>query len=882
MSSSTSHTSHPSLSAENADWRKELDAILEYLTSRAPRILGILRPGDEKSIKALIEEGPLLLDKIQELERLQQGRLDRITRGETLADLDRKVEEGREKIRRTEQDLTSLLHQRMAARDKLEADKEASGRHAQQTRQEDLRLEGMVAALNTRQQRLESREATLTMANETLSQDLQDLAERQEVERQREEENRKKSAKIVRRIDVLADYKETKDREVAELTSRYEALKLEDNDLKTSKKDLEKRAGTLQSQLDTSKVENEQLVKSSNERLTRVTGLDAQIRVIKTKLVNAEASQRQSTNEVAGLKSEVTRLESTIESQNTRLGSVNDRETEVANLTSGLTHLASVILPQKEAEVSNLKAELAHERELAITCKNESASRISGLNMKKLELEGSMKRQNTQLSQLLQEKASLQAVANTSTTEAESTKTQLADAQARIDSLNTAWDDNQILIIKNAELKETAATINQENDDLKARRIDEDNAKRLQDAIISEVEGLRRECDGLRRERDDLEQERNGLQQQRNELQQERVGFQQERDRLQRERDRLQQERNKLQRSVQTLREEARTDAESYNTSLADKDDIIEDLHDSVSSIEKERDDLNDECNRQIEEIDDLKGEVARFSKDNGILVENRRNLRREIDEANANLGRLTARLQSCHCSDETASRKRNHRQMESDGDEASSVGHSDRINRRMGKAPELRFDRNVAGPSIAGHLAEGLARPGRVRSSGQRPITEPASVGQSEGRHDPNPGPSTAPRPNIGHPRQPLVLQYGTKWRIEDVLNKDSIAHPIPDAVLAKLRGQIETWDGGNTATKQRWRKGGDNGERKCAHSVFRKRKSKWENGDSHQACLSCRETRRLCVVAENGRIELLPLRRNQTMCSLGDENYWLEPLTE
>lgn len=878
MSSSTSHTSDLSLSAENADWRKEVDALLEYLTSRAPRILSSLLPANDKSIRALIEEGPLLLDKIQELERLQQGRLDRITRGETLADLDRRVEERQEKVRRLEQDLTSLVHQRMDARDKLKADKEASGRHAQQTRHEDLRLDGRVAALDTRQQQLESREAALAMSNQTLSLDIQDLAKGQEVERQREEENKKKSAKIIRRMDILADYKETKDREVAALTSRCEALELEGNGLKIAKKGLEKRAGNLQSQLDTSNIEKEQLIKSNDERLARVTGLEAQIRVNNVKLVNAEASQRQSTNEVAGLKSVVTRLERTIENQNTMLGSLNDRENEVANLTSGLTHLTSVILPQKQADVSKLKAELARERELATTCKSESASRISGLNMKKLELEGSIHGQNTQLSQLRQEKASLQAVANTSTTEAESAKMQLADAQARIDSLNTAWDDNQILIIKNAELKEAAAALKQENDELIARRINDENAKRLQDTIISEIEGLRQERDGLRRERDDLEQELNGLQQQHNGLQQERDGFQQERDRFQQERNRLQQERDKLQRSVHRLRDEARTDAESYNTSLADKDDIIDDLHGRVTSIEKERDDLNDECNRLFEENEGLTAEVARLSEDNGILVENRQHLRREFDEANANLDRLNARLQSCHCSDETASRKRNHRQMESDGDEASSAGHSDRIVRRMGKASEL----SVAGPSIAGNLVERLAKQGGVSSRWQGLTTEPASVDRSEGRHDLNAGPSTAPRSNIGHPRQPLVLQSGTKWRIEEVLNKDSIAHPIPEAVLAKLRGQIEMWDGGNSAIKQRWRKGGDNGERKCAHSVFRKRKSAWENGDSHQACLNCRETRRLCVVAENGRIELLPLRRDQTSCSLGDENYWLEPMTE
>ena len=242
-------------------------------------------------------------------------------------------------------------------------------------------------------------------------------------------------------------------------------------------------------------------------------------------------------------------------------------------------------------------------------------------------------------------------------------------------------------------------------------------------------------------------------------------------------------------------------------------------------------------------------------------MSRHRDNLLHTADESKAEVERITARLQSCHCEGRRSSSKRPHHEMESERGEASLMSNLQRLVGRLDKAPEWTV--NAAGPSVEGSGS---------RARGQEVTTELNSGAQSQGTEDPDLG----PRPNIGQPRQPLILRHGSKWRIEDVLSKDSTADPIPQDVLTRLRSQIREWDNrGN----RHWRKGSDSWERKCADSVSRKRATAWKDGDSHQACGNCTEARRLCVAVDKGTIELLPLHKDQDTLSMADEGYWLQP---
>lgn len=868
MSSSimrTGTSEHANAAADNVEWRKEVEALQASLASEAKILRLSVPPRGRPACEEIANQAPGIMKKILELERLQQGRLDRIGRGETLEDLDRTIEEVRNELTqqqdaksRLQEEYTLLAHQRIDAQEKLDAIVGASEQREWETRQENLRHDQQAAALDTRQQEVEAREAILITSNQTLSQNLQDLAKR-------EDDNKKKSAKIIRRFDILADYKEHKDREVTELTSRYEALEIENNGLKIAKKELEDRVGPLQSQLETSNKEKEQLVKSNVERSTRLTGLDSQIRVIKTKLTDAEASQRQSMNDVANLESVVTRLEGTVETQNTRLGSLSDTEAQVAKLSSSLTHLSAVILPEKQAEIANLKAELQRERELANTYQNDSAGRISRLNTKRLELEASIRERDAQLSHLRQEKESIHAVATKSTEEADSTKTQLAEAQAKIDSLNTAWNDNHLLLIRNGELEATATTcesehsdidqvrqrildLEQQNEELRGRRIDTDNAKRLQDTVISEYARIRKE-------HEDLEEKNDELEQQRNELQQRHDGLRLECNRLRQERDGIRQARDGLQRTLNELRDQAGTDLDLHIAALAEKERTIEDVRRELESSEKERDELDDECNRKFAENVRLTTEVAHIRDEKAILVKDSEHLLNTANDTNAHLERLTARLQSCHCFDESTSRKRTHDQMDLSGEGASSSGHVGRTQRRLGKTPESRFDLNAAGPSNAGDSSERPVSPGRLGVEDQDD-SNPAGPGMDGARRTMN---TTATRA-LGTANATITPSDGVAFVIlvKDAKLLNFSSDVLPVEVLQTLRRRFRDW---NSRSKFNW----DSVQalllsRSCIEARSDKRKSSWDDGTEY-ACDLCENKRRLCMVVQSaGQVLLLP----------------------
>lgn len=813
---STGEQANPS--GENADWRTDVDELQKFLASEISSLMMSVPPRGRQAFELLGDKAPLILRKLQDWDRLHQGRLDRIDRGEELAVLNRKVEEEKNLIQQLatekyglERDLTSLSHQRMDARDKLAKNIRAANRHEQHTREEDHRLGERAASLDSRQQELESREADLITSNETLNQDLQSLAERREEDRKREQDNKARSSRIAGRLNVLADYQVQKNREVEELTSKLDDLKVQNDGFRDANNALEGQVDTLQNQLDTSVKKNERLVKSN-------------------------------------------------ESLDIRLGTLKDTEAELAKLNAGLTHLSGVVLPEKQAIISTLETKLGDEKKLACESKKDLTRQINDLGTKLQGLEGIIREHKNQLSRVEQEKTSLQAVADKSLTTAEDDYNRLLQDKAGLEAVIHNCELNHSDI---DEIRQQVLDLQKVNAEYRPSKKDFEMSKRLQDKSNVMV--------------------------------------------------------NDLQNEIADLKSQMETDQEMHVTTVAEKDEIIHDMRGRCEAAEDKVENVIEELNRHLEEFNELIEERNKQVEEKDVIVGERgklliivRETREEVDrieginrDLHSQIEVLTAQLHSCRCSGDRISRKRSHGQMEIGGEEASSSQHTAR---RLGKARESPPEINTADRFVelddSFEALDEPARPASLGSTGQDDLDAAGPVDRRGGIYDSNAGPlntgpsnvgpsnaspsnaspsnagpsNIGPLPNIGQPRQPLFLRHGTTWRIEDVLNRHSTAHPIPQAVLTRLRGQIREWDLGTRL----WRNGGDLGERKCAHSYSRKRGTAWKDDNSHQACLECTGARRLCVVAaREGRIELLPLSKDQDTWSIGDEDYWLRPRT-
>lgn len=268
-----------------------------------------------------------------------------------------------------------------------------------------------------------------------------------------------------------------------------------------------------------------------------------------------------------------------------------------------------------------------------------------------------------------------------------------------------------------------------------------------------------------------------------------------------------------------------------------------------VNDQRKEVESFNDECNRLFAERNRLIADHDRRTAERADRMIHRDSLFSTANDATAEIepGR--------------SSHKRTHDEMDAEMEEAPSADESERMARRSGKAPDNTLSRRSQGTKVDPIATQSL---GTLGSRGQGTATE-SSLGVQGGGTD---------ALNIGNARQPPISGPGTQFQIEDVLKKDFTAPPIPQAILTRLRGQIREWD----SSSYPWRKGtGRPSLRRCAHSATRRRATVWKDGDSYQACQHCIEARRLCVVADDGKVELLPFRKAQGTWSIGDEDYWL-----
>lgn len=818
MSQSTSHIAEqPELSAENADWRKEVDDLQKYLASEASKLMRSVPPKSRKAFEDLGELSPILLGKIQDLERLQQGRLDELShcheqwqtalsdRTGELGVLDIRVGEANDKIRQQQSELDvqmQRMRQEEAALDKrqVEADRtftvtKANTTNAEQTlsglAQESSRLETLKLELEAKERYQTSQTLTLAMHNSQLDQDVTDY--------------KVKERKLTR------DQKELKDREA--ILDRWKAY--------TEQRMAEEKAKSQEA------VQDKETLSRANEDLRKQQELLGQ------QFDKASES-----------------LQTLTTSNQSLMQQLDDSQKEGNSLRSGMENMFVAILPEKEVQITNLKAELDREREQATTFQTSSAGRINSLERQKLELESKTREQSNQLSQLRQENSLLQAAVKKSEGEAELAEMKLALAQETIEPLNTAFEENVQLVIKNSEL--TAAVTNltsehsdvtqirlqvldlqRQNAELRPRKIEADRAKSLQDSIIGEVTVLREElgepqpqCDRLRQERDRLRQERNGLRR--------------ERDDLREERDDLQQEREELQLRLQGLEAQVETDLDAQITTIAGKNQTIHHLQDRVDSAEQDLENVHDECNRLFAENIRLTAEVARLNKDLADMAVHRDHLLNTVNETQVELHSLTAQLQSCHCSDETSSRKRTHRQMVAGGEEASPASRSE------GTVPESVVNLDAAGPS-----------------SGEEPVQDPGHEVSSPtvlSTHGTRSLMNTAAPRALGTTNATIVRSESSAFvlSVRDAKLLNFSSDVLPHEVLQALRRRFGDW---NSRPRFNW----DTVQslvwgRSCIEARLDKRKSSWDDGPLY-ACALCERKRRLCMVVESAeRVLLLP----------------------
>lgn len=273
---------------------------------------------------------------------------------------------------------------------------------------------------------------------------------------------------------------------------------------------------------------------------------------------------------------------------------------------------------------------------------------------------------------------------------------------------------------------------------------------------------------------------------------------------------------------------------------------VIEKYNAMKAALQKSRTEQAD-YNRIVKERDTLRDYANEVTQE-------RDGLFREVEQAEVHLERLATQLQSCHCSDGRSSRKRRHEQDESTEDEAQLTDVPERSTRRV----------KATRPNV------GVSAAGASPSDPEGPLDEAIGLSSSRSKR-----PETTTRlDSADQDEQPPVLQPGTQWRIEDVLNEDSTAHPIPPAILTGVRSQIRKWD----RQRATWRAGSIDRLPKCAERFALKRGTQWVNGDSRHACSFCTAHKQLCVAVTNNHIEILPANGGpDSGLGVDDSMYWV-----
>ena len=454
------------------DWFTKVDELQKYLASEAASMMRSVPPSGRQGFQDLANQAPVILGHIQELEKLHQTRQDDADRycdrwrralsdrtGE-LGDLDKKVEQQHVEMERLGREIAVLASQRIDAVNKLAADKESSKRHDQSVLHEDSRLDERSAALDIRDEDLQSQRATLAQANEALNQSHRDLADQQEEERRREQENKKRAGKINRRLDSLANSQNLWEQQIAVLAAQVDELKVDNDGLRDTKLLLETRVATMQQ--------------------------------------------------------EATSVQFNVK----ELSKLRTIEIEKAKLNASVVHLTGVTLPQKEAELNVLKAELAKTKDNTVASENELKSRISKLDAEKMNLQDQCQEQSTQIKELEEDHEFLQMAANDSSSKVQSADEKLTVAEATVGSLEMELDytrkqndglEAEAKKLRLCRIDFDAAKRVQDASNAKIHELEQERDK-IQDASNAKIHELEQERDKTRLDHNKVRQEFEKLQ----------------------------------------------------------------------------------------------------------------------------------------------------------------------------------------------------------------------------------------------------------------------------------------------------------------------------------------------------------------------------------
>lgn len=816
LGTEASPSDHLNVPAEAVDWRKAVEDLHKRLVSGAWELSRDVPPRSRKDLEKIADQGPAILNNILDLEKLQQDRLDEISqchekwqkaltdRTGELGDLDKKFAEVNDKVRQQRSDFDRQV-QCMSQNETM---------------------------LNLRQAEAD-RAFALTKANTTLAEEnVSGLTrEKDRLESLKKELDAKGRYQKSRTLDLSNSLAQL-DKDVAETNFKQRNLARQQKEVDQQMENLDKWKAYKSAQVAKAEALSNQAARRNELLSSEMEGMREQKRHLEKGLDDTRGA-----------------LQAATDSEQTLTQQLSESRKEICSLQNGLLHVSSVLLPQKESNIKQGDAELRLVKKDANEFVKESSGKISNLNAEILRLNGSIREQKALVSQLAQEKVSLQDEAARSQEEANSEIHLLAneniELQATVHKCELEHSDID-------EVRRQLLVLQRQNDALKPRKIEEERAKRLQDTAIAEVAALRKERDGLGHRLNTFERERNEIEQDRNEVRQ---------------------ERDRFERRLSGLRDEATAKSESYETSLAEKDNRIEDLHASVNAAEQERDELNNECNRLFQENNRLKGDVTRLSEDIDILRETETSLHNTANDTNAQLARLTAQLESCHCREDTTSRKRSHRQMDSSTDQSSPTGQAGRMDRRFGKAPESRSALSETGPSNTEITTGSLPNPMNLGSRGEG-LSILAGSSTDSSRQAMN---IAAPRA-LGTANPTITPSNDATFILmtKDAKLLNFSSDVLSNEILQALRRRFPDW---NSRPKFNWGKVQPHGAgRSCIEARFDKRKSLWNDGEGY-ACALCDHSRRLCMVAEDTEQLLLLPRKAAENEGKGpaDTSYWM-----
>ena len=891
MSSLTRHVAEqPDILAADAKWRKELTDIVEELSENFPGIRRSLRrsTGCDEDAVVLFDASNKLMKLLHQLEERQQA---------AVASLEKHQAAWSAAIVARDGKLGELDAQLIGLTAEIRESECTARNTREQNQQAERRLALLTEQLSSAETNLRISQATETMIKQSHVTERERIHELESRLNKRKDDLDKQEKKQDARFSTLDAQERGKTEELTrrerELETREEELTRRERELETREEELTRRERELDTLVHDKATETSLNKESLRNALQGVKDLHAINDTLNTNLLASSERLKTAAGTADALRSEMVGLKSQI----ANIGiSLSDCTTECLGLKAAAEETKATVasLESQCSEKNAIITNLDDEAKLAAACAAQKIadleadvgdrnSQIQALDQRhrtlQSELESELGARDSHIQLLNQDRQSLE-------TEKEEMSTHIAGLQEKLKKLrqdmialskakySKAAEKNHGLAEEIERVKERVELLNRQlatvteslqvarasNESL-TKQADEDQKER--NRLQAEIQSLRvvtlPEKEGLIKKliSEAAEQKRQASASQSNLIRQI-SDIQKQVSELQ---DKIVEQDAELRElegdyaRLQTAAEDRSIEAESAQTKLTEAQATIESLDNENVQHLRRNADLTaafERCTLEHSDLDRVVEELDRLGKENAEVTSHRDTLLHAVDGTKAELERLTARLRSCHCSDSGSSRKRPHDQVDP---EEEGVSSPDRP-RRLDKVPESVVGATTTGtgPSALGNPPDESLSPRTPGSTGQGTATGSNSEGPVE---------------------QPLVLRHGTKWRIDDVLNPQATAHPIPQAILIELRRKIGLWE----RQRANWRAGSSDWLPKCAERYALKRGTQWVDGDSHRACSHCTTRKQLCAALTPHHIELLPANGDSNSgLGVADSRYWVD----